>query len=70
MTGLLEKTAKSHKGRLVLESRKPKAAEVARKILLIRGTKVSEPTRQALAFLVCSKAKAQPSLLDLAAEEV
>lgn len=52
MSDLFSKTAKTHKGRLVLNAKKPKVAELPRQILLMRGTKISETTRNALSMIV------------------
>jgi len=52
MSDLFTKTAKSHKGRRVLDAKKPKAAEIPRQILLMRGTKISETVRNVLDLFV------------------
>lgn len=52
MSDLFTKTAKTHKGRKALDAKKPKATELSRQILLMRGTKISETVRDVLDLFV------------------
>eukprot|EP00050_Salpingoeca_kvevrii_P000566 m.151207 g.151207 ORF g.151207 m.151207 type:complete len:60 (-) comp10152_c0_seq3:200-379(-) len=50
---LRTKKATTRKGKRVLESRQPQVVESAKKFLIMRGEKCSEPVRDFLKDLVC-----------------